>query len=138
MKRSWIGTYTDIGKNGQDEEVSFQIDVDLDNNLNFKGKVWEEKFYSHSQLMIDVKGFINEDHISFIKTYPCLFEIDENYDVVIDTSKKGHDVTYDGYWNVQTKKWEGFWEVKGLSILVREGYYEEEVIIGPFEMKLMD
>lgn len=138
MKRSWIGKYVNIGPNGIEEDFPFRIDVVLDNKLNFTGTAWEEEFCTISQLKIDVKGFIDDDHISFIKSYPCLFELDENFNAVIDKTQKGHEVTYNGYWKEETNNWEGFWDIKVESTLISEGNYEDELIIGPFDMKVLE
>ncbi len=138
MNRTWIGKYTDIGHKGQDEDFAFRIDAELNKELSFKGTVWEEEFYEKSKLFLSVKGFINGGQISFVKTYPCLFEIDENFNTIIDKSKKGHEVVYSGTWNESQGKWEGTWEVKGDILFKDVDYYEEEIFSGLFEMSLMD
>lgn len=138
MKITWIGKYINIGKRGKDEEFAFRIDADLDKEMCFSGTVWEEEFYENSKLFLSVEGFINEDRISFVKTYPCLFEIDENLNTVIDKNEKGHDVVYDGYWNEKDEKWEGTWEIEGAEISKGTDYYVHEAFIGSFEMKLVE
>lgn len=138
MKKIWIGKYIDIGHKGKDEEFAFRIDAKMDEEMSFSGTVWEEEFSEKSNLHLTVEGFISEDHISFVKYYPCSFESDENFNIIIDKNKKGHEVVYDGYWNDQKEQWEGTWEVKGSIISKGVDYFEEEIITGSFDMKLLE
>ena len=138
MKRTWIGKYVDIGHKGEDEEFAFRIDADLNDEMSFTGTVWEEEFYEKTKMFLTVKGFINKEHISFVKSYPCLFVIDENFNTIIDKNQKGHEVVYNGYWNNDDGIWEGNWEVKGDILFKDIDNYEEEIFSGPFEMKLFD
>lgn len=135
MKRTWIGKYYDNNGVNQEDEFPFKIEVLIDSDLSFTGNAWEEEFYSLSQSMIDVRGFINEGHINFIKKYPFRYEVDENDKPFIDKSEAGHEVQYDGYWNNELKKWEGEWEVSLGIINEKQDSYTEEVIFGKFEMK---
>lgn len=135
MKRTWIGKYYDNNGVNQEDEFPFKIEVLIDSDLSFTGNAWEEEFYSLSQSMIDVRGFINEGHINFIKKYPFRYEVDENDKPFVDKSEAGHEVQYDGYWNNDLKKWEGEWEVSLGIINEKQDSYTEEVIFGKFEMK---
>lgn len=135
MKRTWIGKYYDNNGVSQEDEFPFKIEVLIDSDLSFTGNAWEEEFYSLSQSMIDVRGFINEGHINFIKKYPFRYEVDENDKPFVDKSEAGHEVQYDGYWNNDLKKWEGEWEVSLGIINEKQDSYTEEVIFGKFEMK---
>ena len=126
MKRTWVGHYVDIGKDLNEEEFPFRIDVELNDQMSFTGTIKEDEFYKNSQLLIPVKGFIDKDHISFVLKYPCLYEFDEDFNTIIDKTQKGHEITYDGYWDNNEGKWAGYWELKGETVLIREGYYEEE------------
>ena len=102
-KKVWIGKFLDIVHEDKEEEFAFRIDAEMDDKMRFTGKVWEEEFYEKTKLFIDVKGSIKENRIQFVKTYPCVYEIDENFKTIIDYSKKGHQVRYDGKKQKKTK-----------------------------------
>jgi len=138
MKQIWIGKYIDVGQKGKDEEFAFRIDADMNEEMSFSGTVWEEEFYEKTKLFLNLEEFIDENHISFVKSYPCLFDIDEHYNTIIDKEQKGHEVIYDGYWNDETDQWEGTWEVKGRTLAKGHDYFEEEIIYGSFDMKLIE
>lgn len=138
IRKVWIGKFIDLVSENKEEEFAFRMDVELDEKSSFTGTVWEEEFYEQTKLFVDVKGFMNEERIQFVKTYPCIYEIDENFKTVIDYSKKGHDVNYVGEKDKFNGKWIGEWEVKGDSIILDGESYEQENYGGYFEMELSE
>lgn len=119
---------------GEKYSVAFKMEVELDDNLNFSGTIWEAEFSSLTEEIPTVKGYIEEDHISFVLNYPLFYACDEKGQVYIDASKEGHEVIYDGYWNNVSKEWVGEWEVEGQTVLEGTGDIFTEVFIGTFEM----
>lgn len=138
QKRVWIGKFLDIVTEDKEEEFAFRIDAELDDKMRFKGTVWEEEFYDKTKLFIDVKGTIKGDRIQFVKTYPCVYDIDENFKTIIDYSKKGHQVKYDGKKQKGTEKWVGEWLVKGDKVVIDGETYEQDDYGGSFEMTLSE
>jgi len=114
------------------------MEVEIDSNFSFKGTVWEDEFSIASNKYLIVNGYIDNDHISFVKTYPCLYEFNEEGELVIDESKKGHEVIYDGYWDKDKKYWTGEWEVEGETAPLRFNNIVTELFIGPFEMWMIE
>ena len=138
IKKVWIGKFTDIVDNNKEEEFAFRMEVQMDEKMNFIGTVWEEEFYEQTKLFIDVKGYMHEHQIQFVKSYPCVYEMDENFKTIIDYSKKGHQVTYDGKKDKVNDKWTGKWEVKGDLIVIDGESYQQEDYGGYFEMELVE
>ncbi len=138
MKRIYQGNYYQIDKSGNNLPFLFRMEVELDKNFSFNGTVWEEEFTEMSGKHLSVKGFIDNDHISFVKQYPCLYKIDEKWKVNIDVSKRGHAVIYDGYWDESIGSWIGEWEVEGESEFLLFGRIRTEIFIGNFEMKQLE
>ncbi|HYG15944.1 MAG TPA: hypothetical protein VEC12_09345 [Bacteroidia bacterium] len=67
-----------------------------------------------------VKGFIEGDMISFVKTYPCKYFYDEDGNLIKDAEAGPHEVTYVGYFNSGTLSFTGNWEIDtGLNVNVR-------------------
>jgi hypothetical protein len=92
------------------DDVNFEMYVSFSNG-KFEGKVYDEEFRELCEELAFVKGFIENEKIYFVVTYPISYSIDENDRVQIDPSKKGHDVIYTGLLNKQLNKWEGSWEI---------------------------
>lgn len=138
MKRIYQGNYYDIDQHGEECPYSFKMEVVLDERFNFIGTVWEEEFSCISGKHLSVKGYIDEDHISFVKQYPCLFEYDEKGNVIIDESKSGHHVIYDGYWDETNSNWIGEWEVEGENEVFKFDMIKTRVYLGKFEMKMLE
>ena len=114
------------------------MEVKCDDRLNFTGAVWEEEFSGITGKKLTVKGYIDEDHISFVKQYPCLYEYDENGKVLIDDSQPGHDVLYDGYWDKSEGKWNGEWEVEGETEVFTNEIIQTRVYLGKFEKHMVE
>ncbi|RFC55642.1 hypothetical protein DXU93_01540 [Brumimicrobium aurantiacum] len=136
MNRKYTGKYHDVDQNDIPFSVQFSMNVVFDSKMIFKGKVWEEVFSKKTDKFLSVKGFIDEDHISFIKQYPCFFSSDINGELIIDCSKPGHEVIYDGYWNEEKGIWEGEWEVEGETNLLGTDDVISDIYTGDFEMKM--
>ena len=92
------------------EDVDFELYVELKDG-KFEGKVYDDEFRELCDQLAIVKGFIEENRIHFVVTYPISYSMDENDQVQIDPNKKGHDVIYNGFLNPNRGKWEGEWEI---------------------------
>jgi len=137
MKKNWIGRYGYSFEEGNEWYYSFEITANY-NNGSFEGTVIEEEFTSFTNDLVHVKGFIEEDLISFVKTYPYLFEANDNGEMLIDKSQRGHSVIYQGYYDQSKDGWEGEWEVKisEESDKTQIGAYKTQYKTGPWNMKL--
>jgi hypothetical protein len=136
VKRTYKGKYYDIDHKGDEFQVSFSMVVEFNDKMSFKGSVWEDEFTKLSGKQLVVKGYIDEDHISFVKKYPCYYASDENGKRFIDESKLGHEVIYDGYWDENSRKWIGEWEVEGETTLEGLEGIQTDVYVGSFEMTM--
>jgi len=104
------------------DDVDFELYVELKDG-KFEGKVYDDEFRELCDQLAIVKGFIEENRIHFVVTYPISYSMDENDQVQIDPNKKGHDVIYNGFLNPNRGKWEGEWEIM-----------EEEPIEGSYDV----
>lgn len=137
MIRIYKGKYFDVNALGIEFSIEFKMTLELDEEFNFIGTVWEQEFSEISNLEGLVKGFIENEHISFVLTYPCFYGCDENDQIIIDKSKPGHDVIYDGFWDSESQSWIGEWEIEGPTEISFLDQIKTEVIIGNFQMKLV-
>lgn len=138
MKRTYQGIYFDIDQDGIERPYGFRMEVEIDEKHSFNGTVWEDEFSGITGKHLSVKGFIDEDHISFVKKYPCLFEFDAEGKIIIDETKSGHEVIYDGYWNEENGIWLGEWEVECETEVFQFDKIKTRVFIGAFEMNMVE
>lgn len=139
MQKTYTGNYFEIDINGNEIPFPFKMEVVFDERFNFTGTVWEQEFSGFSGKKLSVRGFIDGEHISFVKKYPCAYEFDEQGKPYIDESRKGHEVIYDGYWNEFSQKWIGEWEVEGetQTKFFTNEIVETKVFLGKFEMGIV-
>jgi hypothetical protein len=86
---------------------------------------------------ITVKGFIENELISFVKTYPSNYLIDENGQPQIAPGKQPHAVEYLGDWIEEEKRFVGTYTVKISETWTDrfKGNYRTEEFVGHWEMK---
>lgn len=136
IEKHWIGQYGYSFENPEEESCAFEIKVNYTNG-SFQGTAWEAIFSENCDLPIHVKGFIEDDLISFIKTYPCLYAEDEEGTTFIDENLPGHQVVYQGYFDEESGNWSGQWEIilSGERDKSVPGAYTIKYISGPWNMK---
>jgi hypothetical protein len=132
----WQGQFEyDKADYGFDTVVKFELHVKFENG-SLEGITTDPEFAELSDLLVMVKGFVEGDHISFVKSYPLYYESDENGKSSINESKKGHDVVYDGYFDPTVNKWTGHWEILTDEIKVDVELYEQHYVGGIWELEL--
>ncbi|XOV68314.1 MAG: hypothetical protein ACFHU9_03875 [Fluviicola sp.] len=136
MKNVWKGSYTYFDdEENESKPIGFEIHAELVSG-SFHGKVSEEEFTKLTGDKATVKGFVENDFISFVKTYPYAWWIeDEQY--WINKELPGHDCNYRGFYSEADQEWSGEWEV--ITEKGRIGNYQEEfeaiVLTGSWKMK---
>lgn len=132
-KRSWVGRY---GYTFDEDTRYFSFEMNASfQNGSFEGDVHEEEFSGLTSDTVHIKGFIEEDMISFVKTYPYFWTYDDQGNIIMDKEKKGHEVVYEGYFDEGTGSWSGQWEVLMSEEKTYPGQYKQQFIIGPWDMK---
>lgn len=86
---------------------------------------------------IRVKGFTEDALISFVKTYPNTYSLDEYGKAVISDPDKSHPVEYYGVWDEQEGKYAGNYVVVFAEHWKdrHKGIYTTEKYSGYWEMK---
>lgn len=95
---------------GFEEDVNFELYISKTDN-QFEGVSYDDEFRDLHPELPKVKGFIDGDKIYFVITYPVSYSIDENDKILIDQTRKGHDVIYNGTFDRTFNKWSGIWEI---------------------------
>jgi hypothetical protein len=134
--RNYIGRYHQVISEDVTVVVEFRITVEMDARMNFNGSAWEAEFSRLSGKELTVRGFVDGEHISFVKTYPCGFTVDAFGQSIILPDERGHEVLYDGYWDHAMEMWTGEWEVEGETLVFSPTEIKVQVFTGYFEMKM--
>lgn len=135
-KKKWIGKFGYSFEENH-EFISFEIEADYSDG-SFEGSVFEDEFSNVTSELIHVKGFIDAEMISFVKTYPFYYSIDEKGFTIIDKTIRGHKVIYQGHFNKEDETWNGEWEIIHSEEKISFGVYKTNSLIGPWKMKLQE
>jgi len=135
-KQTWKGFFT-YYEGYEPFKKCIQVDFDMQISFDedsFTGICSDSESKHIFEKPADVKGFIDEEKISFIKNYPCLYYKDEDGKIMLDRELKHPEIHYLGYFNENKRNISGTWE---MVVYERKhlDYYLEEVISGEFEMK---
>jgi hypothetical protein len=114
-------------RSGETDEVrvSFLLEAE-ENQGSFRGTVSDtETTELFEKGTVSVKGFIEDDLISFVKTYPRSYFKNENGDCEVSDSSKPHAIEYIGYWDEEGQKYRG-------KYIVTYGEYWSDRYLGKF------
>ena len=136
MKTTWQGKYGYLYENEEIEYFSFEINAELIDG-SFEGTVHEQEFSGLTGDLVHVKGFIEDDFISLVLTYPYAFYIDDEGKPIIDKNEVGHEVIYQGNFDHETGTWRGEWEIEVNQIKIDEETDEIDAVVGVWEMRRM-
>ena len=107
----WKGSFSyDPEEYGFEEVVNFELYVTLKDN-HFEGVSYDDEFRDLYPELPKVVGTIDGNQIHFVVTYPVSYSIDENDEIAIDETRKGHEVIYTGALQKETNRWSGIWEI---------------------------
>lgn len=135
-KQIWKGIFT--YNDGYDEvdqyiNVGFQLELIFNDN-SFVGTSIDLESQHIFDKPAAVKGFVDDEKISFVLTYPCYYYKDENGTIVLDKEAKHPEIHYLGYWEADQKSICGIWEMKVYEEKNADGYLEA-LANGGFEMR---
>jgi hypothetical protein len=115
LKGHWKGEFTygpDYGEVMTGVKEKFSLVIEEVTNGSFKGKCVDLEMRNSSEfIQSHIKGFLENNFISFTKEYPYQYLSDEDGNAILDKNKKGHTVTYEGEFNVSTNCFSGTWEI---------------------------
>lgn len=126
---TWEGTFTygeDYPENVIGKSVSFQMKIE-ESDGDLKGSCQDDCLKEHFS---KIAGFVDEDFVSFIKTYPYLIAFDNDGNNISVPEQPAHEIHYSGTWDADTIQ--GVFEFGDHRIFARaESVYEG----GTFTMK---
>ena len=108
-----VGYYyfgSDYGNELHGERVKFMLFL-TQNNFKLEGTSVDYEGKTVHFVKANIKGFIQNDFISFIKQYPVTLIFDDDNNLITDESKPSPEIHYTGYFNQNTKIFSGKWEM---------------------------
>ena len=114
-------------------KVAFQMDLTFNGN-SFTGTSTDSESENIFIEPIIVKGFIENDIISFVINYPYHYYKDEDGNIKLDKNSQHPNIEYLGYYDESEKKYSGTWEMILSVEIISEDDQIEEVANGEFEI----
>lgn len=135
-KQTWKGFFTYLHTYDLFDtyiEVAFRMDLTFNGN-SFIGTSIDSESENIFMESIMVKGFIDNDIISFVKNYPYYYYKDEDGNIIVDKDLEHPNIEYLGFYDQTEKKYAGTWEMIVSEEKISEDDYREEVVSGEFEI----
>ena len=136
LNQIWKGFFTYlIGYDTieQYKQVEFTMEITITEN-SFVGISTDSESRKAFDKPATVKGFIENDTISFVMKYPCLYFKDERGEIILDQSSEHPDIHYLGFFDYKKLIVHGNWEMIVYEEKYSDGYLEE-ILNGEFEMR---
>jgi hypothetical protein len=135
-KQIWEGIFT--YEDGYDEadqyiDVNFKMEL-IFTDSSFTGFSTDSESKGLFDKPADVKGFVDDEKISFILNYPCSYYKDDNGRLVLDRESKHPEIHYLGFWDGDKNNVYGTWEMKIYEEKHGDDYIED-LATGAFEMR---
>ena len=92
------------------KKVNFHINVEIIND-SFTGHHSDEESACLFDKDGSIKGYFEDDFISFVLIYPYLYYIDEEGHQKVDRAKNHPEIHYYGNFNKETNSYIGSWEM---------------------------
>jgi hypothetical protein len=135
-KQNWKGFFSYL--EGYDTAEQY-LEVEFSMEIMFEEESFTGTFTSSESKHVfnepaKVKGFVEDDKISFILKYPFSFFKDENGNFNTDKATEHPEIHYLGFFNEDKSMVEGNWE---MAIIHDQSLSEftEEIFNGKFEMR---
>jgi hypothetical protein len=132
----WKGEFTYLKGYAEKEiyrSVKFTLEINVSNST-FTGISWDEESKHYFKSPANVKGFFDEEKVSFVLKYPCYYYKNEKGKIELDYNQEHPDIHYFGEFDNKDKsKVTGEWEMAVYVEETIDGYFEE-FCSGSFEM----
>ena len=134
-----VGTDNENNENSEDfepilEDIKFNFEVKFESsNGEFIGQAIEETIKFDKPILI--KGFFENDFISFEKKYPYLWTVDEDGNNILDKTKPHNKIYKTGVYDEIKMTLSGDWEMPVEIINNYDGVINDAYCAGIWELK---
>lgn len=115
LNGQWMGHFTygsEYGEELNGEKVQFRLFIEWHENGQFRGKSIDLEGIGANFEIAQVKGFLQENFISFTKEYPHFYGVDENGRISHNEEQPHPVVCYEGQFDEYLKIFRGEWELE--------------------------
>ncbi|MBP6688199.1 MAG: hypothetical protein KA160_10110 [Lacibacter sp.] len=138
MNGKWTGYYEYgplYGDQLYGEKVSFQLNLNDLGDDTFEGVCQDMEGIGSEKGVAKIKGFINDNFISFTKEYDDVWMFDEaGNEEPNDPKVLSSQLSYKGTYNPHKREFTGEWEILS-SIKLSDGSISEQIYYGTWAMK---
>lgn len=137
MTGQWQGYYVygpEYGKKLSADKVTFKISLTEKADGEFEGTCIDANNANSEANTASVRGFTEEDFISFTKEYTLPFSIAADNEIITHSPQKRPEISYHGYYDPVTEHFSGDWEFIARESAHPDGDYVE-FAAGTWEMR---
>jgi hypothetical protein len=116
------------------EKATFMFFVDKNDETGFEGRSFDIDGVGVNAEVAIVRGFIDDDMISFIKQYPTTVVFQQDGSLETISTKPSPEIHYIGEYNERLQMFKGSWEMVWSEVKQGEGYLEY-LCTGKWEMR---
>jgi hypothetical protein len=139
MTGKWKGFFTQIlGTSEEPYEAKFDFEMDLiQNEDGFEGTCKDMEIEIGQNEKSKIKGFIDNQIISFTKQYDnSIFYDDQKDELILIREIKQDEINYYGTWDQSTNKFHGKWEILMSDEPTLDlNEYKQDIEYGDWEME---
>lgn len=138
LKQYWKGYFTCLDGYEtieQYKQVEFTMEINLTEN-SFIGTSTDAESIDAFDQPAAVKGFIDDDKMSFVMKYPCAYYKDDLGNIKLNKSYQHPDIHYLGFFDDDKQSVKGNWEMTVNEERYGDGFLED-LFNGEFEMRKM-
>lgn len=137
MSGKWIGEF-EYGPLYGDElygqKASFELTIEENKQGEFSGTCIDLDGIGAHDSIADIKGFRDNNFISFVKEYPKHLNFDLDNNLVENQNMLQSSLSYKGTYNPFTGKFTGEWEIHSIW-KTDNGGTQEDIVYGTWDMK---
>ncbi|TWF40358.1 hypothetical protein FHW36_10440 [Chitinophaga polysaccharea] len=115
-------------------KVTFELSLTDTGDNNFEGTCHDPDSQISKNNPAAIKGFTEDDFISFTKEYDQFFIITEANQVIVNSRLKNPDLSYYGHYDPVSETFSGDWELLGREHSHPDSDYVE-IATGTWEMR---
>ena len=135
LSGKWKGVIVYGPEYEEDENQELYFTVDITQDLEqFTGIAKDTSGLGCNPDSATIKGFVDNNTISFVKQYASTLTFDENGNEVVEKGKPSPIVNYWGEYDTTLHKFVGGWEICVDAQQFGEGWFEE-VFTGTWSMQ---
>jgi len=96
MKQKWTGVYSFDAENAEtipENSPVCELHLEFDDEQGIEGHLIDQKYHALTEGEVSLKGFIDENFLSLVATYPVRMVLHESGEHVLNLEETNHEVS---------------------------------------------